>query len=54
MSLPRFEAVLFPLFMWAGWWVSRRPAPAQRVVYASSAALLALLAGLFATWRWVA
>jgi hypothetical protein len=54
MSLPRFEAVLFPLFMWAGWWVSRRSAPARLGVYATSAALLALFAGLFATWRWVA
>ncbi len=54
MSLPRFEAVLFPLFMWGGWWVSRRGRTAQAVVYGTSAALLALFAGLFATWRWVA
>lgn len=54
MSLPRFEAVLFPLFMWGGWWVGRRGAVGQAVVYGTSAALLALCAGLFATWRWVA
>jgi hypothetical protein len=54
MSLPRFEAVLFPLFMWGGWWVSRRDRTAQAVVYGASAALLALFAGLFATWHWVA
>jgi len=53
MSLPRFEAVLFPLFMWGGWWVSRRGRRAQVAVYGSSALLLALFAGLFASWRWV-
>jgi hypothetical protein len=54
MSLPRFEAVLFPLFMWGGWWVSRRGRTAQVAVYGASAALLALFAGIFATWNWVA
>ena len=29
MSLPRFVAVLFPLFMWLGWWLSRGPALAR-------------------------
>jgi hypothetical protein len=54
MSLPRFEAVLFPLFMWGGWWVSRRGAVTRGLVYGASAALLALFAGLFATWHFVA
>jgi hypothetical protein len=54
MSLPRFEAVLFPLFMWGGWWVSRRGAVARGLVLGTSAGLLALFAGLFASWRWVA
>jgi hypothetical protein len=54
MSLPRFEAVLFPLFMWGGWWVSRRGAVTRGLVYGAFAALLALFAGLFATWHFVA
>jgi Mannosyltransferase (PIG-V) len=51
-SLPRYEVVLFPLFMWAAIWVSR-----PRVVW-PAIALLALLLGFFtaqfATWRFVA
>lgn len=56
MSLPRFELVLFPLFMWAGWWVSRprRAALARPVAYALSAGLLVVLCAQFATWHWVA
>jgi hypothetical protein len=53
MSMPRFAVVLFPLFMWAGMVLARRPrlrAPALT----ASAALLALLVVQFATWHWVA
>jgi hypothetical protein len=52
MSLPRFEAVLFPLFMWAGWWVCRRRL--ELVAIASLAVLLGLFTAEFATWRFVA
>ena len=48
MSLPRFLAVLFPLFMWLA---TRR---AQRVWLALFAAGLAAYTVLFATWHWVA
>ena len=55
MSFPRFVAVLFPLFMWAGWWVSR---PGHRwrapVAYVLSGVGLAAFAAQFATWHWVA
>ena len=53
MSLPRFELVLFPLFMWLGWWTVRGRLRLP--------VLAALLLGLqcfaameFATWHWVA
>ena len=51
-SLPRYEVVLFPLFMWAGVWLSRRrlTAPAIGVL----AVLLGLFTAEFATWRFVA
>jgi hypothetical protein len=51
-SLPRYEVVLFPLFMWAAGWLSRR-----RLVepgLAALAALLGLFTAEFATWRFVA
>ncbi len=54
MSLPRFEWVLFPLFMWAGWWLHRRGTLARVVVYGLSVAGLIWFSGAFATWRWVA
>jgi hypothetical protein len=56
MSLPRFELVLFPLFMWAGWAVSRPrfAGRAQLLGYALSAVALAVFAAQFATWHWVA
>jgi hypothetical protein len=51
-SLPRYEVVLFPLFMWSAWWLRRR-----RLTMAGLGAL-AMLLGLFtaefATWRFVA
>jgi hypothetical protein len=56
MSLPRFLAVLFPLFMWAGWWVSRerRSALARPLAAGLSAVLLVAFVAQFATWHWVA
>jgi len=53
MSLPRFQVVLFPLFMWAALWLAprRRLAAAVLVV---SALLLALFVAQFSTWHWVA
>ena len=54
MSLPRFEAVLYPLFMWLGWWLARGPAWRRAVVLGVFAAGLALCSALFTTWHWVA
>ncbi|MFI5005600.1 MAG: hypothetical protein ACHQE6_11370 [Solirubrobacterales bacterium] len=53
MSLPRFEVVLFPLAMWLGAWLARRPR-ARLPALAASALLMALFVGEFATWHWVA
>ena len=54
MSLPRFEAVLFPLFLWVGWWLARGGAWRRRAVVGLFGALLALSTARFATWHWVA
>lgn len=54
MSLPRFVAVLFPLFMWGGWWLARRGRPTRAAVGVASIAGLVVFTGQFATWRWVA
>jgi hypothetical protein len=51
-SLPRYEVVLFPLFMWAAAWVHERRSIAPAL--ASSAVLLGLFTAEFATWRFVA
>jgi hypothetical protein len=50
-SISRYAVVIFPLFMWAGWWVSRRriTTPAVAVL----AVLLGLFTAEFATWRFV-
>ncbi|MEA2449801.1 MAG: hypothetical protein QOG63_1733 [Thermoleophilaceae bacterium] len=48
MSLPRFLAVLFPLFMWLA---TRR---GYRVTLAVSALLLCVLTARYASWHWVA
>jgi hypothetical protein len=52
-SLPRYETVLFPLFMWTGLWLARRPRW-RGPGLAMSAALAALFAAEFATWHFVA
>jgi hypothetical protein len=54
MSLPRFEAVLYPLFLWLGWWLARGPAWRRAVVLGVFAAGLAACSALFTTWHWVA
>jgi hypothetical protein len=53
MSLPRFLVVLFPLFIWFGAFLERRPR-ARPILLVASALLLAFFAGQFATWHWVA
>lgn len=52
MSLPRYEVVLFPLFMWGAWWVTRRQLITPAL--AALAVLLGLFTAEFATWRFVA
>ena len=54
MSLPRFEAVLFPAFMWLGLWIARGGPARGRVVYAVFGAGLAAFSAFVATWHWVA
>jgi hypothetical protein len=54
MSLPRFEAVLYPLFLWLGWWLARGAAWRRALVLSAFAAGLASFSALFATWHWVA
>jgi hypothetical protein len=51
-SLPRYEVVLFPLFMWSAWWLRRRQLAAPGL--AALAVLLGLFTAEFATWRFVA
>jgi hypothetical protein len=53
MSLPRFELVLLPLWMWWGWWLSRHPRARVPALAVSAIALVAFT-GMFATWRFVA
>lgn len=53
MSLPRFLLVLFPLFMWLGALLERRPRM-RFVLLGASALTLVFFAGQFATWHWVA
>lgn len=53
MSLPRFALVLFPLFLWLGWWSAR----GRLRGYLLGGAFLALqvwAVAEFATWHWVA
>jgi hypothetical protein len=51
MSLPRFLAVLFPIFMWLALWCEERAATAR--VAALSAIGLGLFTAEFATWHWI-
>jgi Mannosyltransferase (PIG-V) len=51
-SLPRYEIVLFPLFMWAAAWLEERGWADSGL--AGSAVLLGLFTAMFATWRFVA
>jgi Mannosyltransferase (PIG-V) len=54
MSLPRFEAVLFPAFMWLGWWIARGSVWRGRAVYGLFGLGLVAFSALDTTWRWVA
>jgi hypothetical protein len=51
-SLPRYEVVLFPLFIWASGVLVRRRMTTQGI--AAMAVLLGVFTAEFATWRWVA
>jgi hypothetical protein len=51
-SLPRFEVVLFPLFMWGAQWLERRRLTEPAL--AALGVLLGLFTAEFATWRFVA
>jgi hypothetical protein len=51
MSLPRFLAVLFPIFMWLALWSEERRATAR--VAAVSALGLGLVTAQFASWHWI-
>jgi Mannosyltransferase (PIG-V) len=51
MSLPRFLAVLFPIFMWLALWSEERRATDR--VAAVSALGLGLFTAQFATWHWI-
>jgi hypothetical protein len=52
--LPRFLAVLFPLFMWLGWWASRGGRAREWALLGVWAAGLVVFTAQFATWHWVA
>ena len=54
MSLPRFLAVLFPLFMSLGAWLSEGSRARERAVLGLSALGLAAASAVFATWHWFA
>jgi hypothetical protein len=51
MSLPRFLAVLFPIFMWLALWSEERRATAR--VAAVFALGLGLFTAQFASWHWI-
>ncbi|MGH2804890.1 MAG: hypothetical protein ACRDL4_17895, partial [Thermoleophilaceae bacterium] len=51
MSLPRFLAVLFPIFMWLAVWSEERRATVR--VAAVSALGLGLFTAQFASWHWI-
>jgi hypothetical protein len=51
MSLPRFVAVLFPVFMWLALWCEERRATER--VAALSAIGLGLFTAQYASWHWI-
>ena len=51
MSLPRFLAVLFPLFMWLALWTRERRATDSVAI--GFAGLLGLCASQYAAWEFV-
>ena len=51
MSLPRFVAVLFPIFMWLALWCEERHATER--VAALSAVGLGLFTAQYASWHWI-
>jgi hypothetical protein len=53
MSIPRFLAVLFPLFMWLALACRRRPRARAAVLVVLGLGLVAFTAR-YATWHWVA
>src|SRR3954453_17035785 len=54
MSLPRFLAVLFPLFMWLGARLAESGRMRRAAVLVPSAAGLVAVTAVFATWHWIA
>jgi mannosyltransferase PIG-V len=54
MSLPRFLAVLFPLFMWLGAWMADGGRGRRLAVLAPSSVGLVAVTVVFATWHWFA
>jgi hypothetical protein len=54
MSLPRFLAVLFPLFMWLGAWLAESGRARRAAVLVPSTAGLVAVTAVFATWHWIA
>ncbi|MEA2375976.1 MAG: hypothetical protein QOD53_2439, partial [Thermoleophilaceae bacterium] len=52
MSLPRFLAVLFPLFIWLALWCEERRRTTEVMIV--FAALLGLFTAQYAAWEWVA
>jgi hypothetical protein len=51
-SLPRFELVVFPFFMWAAWYLVRKQI--ATIAIATLATSLGLMSALFSTWHFVA
>jgi hypothetical protein len=54
MSLPRFQAVLFPAFMWLGAWIARGGRVRGWAVYGVFGCGLAAFSAFVSTWHWVA
>lgn len=54
MSTPRFLAVLFPLYLWAGLALARRSDRTVTIALTVSALLLCFFTARFATWHFVA